>query len=163
MYKKEYYTITKETKLKYLGEGEWINEPDEVYFNYLDFECCVKRVFVKEPGTVKDYYFGGHLCGYVQIPSFHLYFDKAYNEMEIECHGGLTFGQRDFGYWIGFDCAHHDDIIPTTVQLNKKSPIYSCLCNFFNKKQSYKNIEFCIKECKNIVENLIFIGEKKNV
>lgn len=55
-----------------------------------------------------------HRCGYVGIPPEHCYYNVDYNEMDITCHGGLTYGsdtlpntdEEDGYHWIGFDCAH---------------------------------------------------------
>lgn len=46
-----------------------------------------------------------HYCGYVQTPlRFHC--DVA---QFIDVHGGLTYGVDEDG-WVGFDCAHYDDV-----------------------------------------------------
>lgn len=57
-----------------------------------------------------------HRCGYVGIPIGHKYYKMNYNDIDIECHGGLTYsrdyliGQNDENkWWIGFDCAHYGD------------------------------------------------------
>jgi hypothetical protein len=60
---------------------------------------------------------GFHRCGYVRVPPGHPSHGKDYNEVEVDVHGGLTFGQIEpcdthkdgIGYWLGFDCAHHGD------------------------------------------------------
>ena len=50
--------------------------------------------------------------GYVGLPSWHPYYKIDYNEIPIDCHGGLTYGHldEDDDLWvIGFDTAHSDD------------------------------------------------------
>lgn len=80
--------------------------------------------------------FKKYLCGYIQVPESNRHFeDYSYNFDEIECHGGITYasGRRtdDTGHWIGFDTMHY----------------------FSNEK--YRTIEFCKKECENIIEQLL--------
>jgi hypothetical protein len=58
-----------------------------------------------------------HRCGYVRVPPTHPSFGKDYNDIDVNVHGGLTFGQIEpctehedgQGYWFGFDCAHYQD------------------------------------------------------
>jgi len=52
-----------------------------------------------------------HRCGYVGIPKDHIAYDKNYNDLLIEVHGGLTYGEvEDDGLcWFGFDCIHAGD------------------------------------------------------
>ena len=89
--------------------------------------------------------------------------------MVIQCHHGLTFGGVSDAHWIGFDCGHLYDLIPSTERLMKskqasgefnplsitpvlkKHPLFNPV---------YRNIEFCINECKVIIEQLIEIQEQ---
>lgn len=56
-------------------------------------------------------------CGYVFLPEGHEFYGKHYDEIDVECHGGLTFGEKfrvkkskNFGMWgIGFDYMHYHD------------------------------------------------------
>jgi len=61
----------------------------------------------------------GYRCGYVRIPVGHPWHGQDYNDIPAEVHGGLTFAEMDLpcdkpgpddAYWIGFDCAHCDDL-----------------------------------------------------
>lgn len=63
------------------------------------FKC--KVIFVRR----------SHRCGYVGIPKGHVAYDKDYDDLPIEVHGGLTYGQigEDGLNWFGFDCAHLGD------------------------------------------------------
>ena len=50
--------------------------------------------------------------GYVGIPSWHPYYKMDFNEIPIDCHGGLTYGNldEDENLWvIGFDTSHSGD------------------------------------------------------
>ena len=57
----------------------------------------------------------GHYCGYTKttLPSVNhedISYFKGDNYVKlIEVHGGITYGKTDDG-WVGFDCAHADDI-----------------------------------------------------
>ena len=90
-----------------------------------------KGQVIEFSGKEKEYeYFGifneyGYRCGYVRVPELHSYYKKNYGDININCHGGLTFS--DFidpkeikllndtlfipreGWYIGFDCAHCND------------------------------------------------------
>lgn len=70
---------------------------------------------------------GGYANGYVAIPPGHPCYNKHYDEIDVEVHGGLTFSHdanslivlgrhpevltEDFkDYWIvGFDTRHYED------------------------------------------------------
>lgn len=164
----EHHTYDTDFKLKYFGYGEWVEEPDEVNFEFKEFTCHVIRVVKREPFAKEEAYFGGHLCGYVLIPVDHPYHHKIYNDMQIECHYGLTYSEVSDGHWIGFDCGHLGDLIPSMKKLResftmkqfhqqfpipeewKDSPLFST---------TYKNMDYCIEECKSIVDQLIVIKE----
>ena len=160
--------FTAEQKIKWWGHGEWINEPDEVLFDHHGIQCKVLRIAHPEPNCKDEHVFGGHLCGYVAIPFDHPYYQKMYEEMDIDCHGGLTYGECSDRHWVGFDCAHFFDITPSMEILYEIIPeikkstdaineIYKKLginqSLFFNK--SYRNIDFCIAECESIVDQLL--------
>ena len=57
-------------------------------------------------------------CGYVKVLPGHPWFGKRWDEVDVDCHGGVTFAEADThcgkggvddGWWIGFDCAHGCD------------------------------------------------------
>lgn len=55
---------------------------------------------------------GGWRCGYVRIPEDHVLCEMDYDDVNVNCHGGLTFSGKlkDISGWlIGFDCAHFGD------------------------------------------------------
>lgn len=65
---------------------------------------------------------GSHPCAYVELPEHHKYYGKDYDEIPIECHGGLTYSSSDGiasrnsplrrdGFWIGWDYAHLNDYV----------------------------------------------------
>lgn len=61
--------------------------------------------------------FGSHPCCYVEIPDNHPLYLEKYDDIEIECHGGLTFSsskltgidETGLKWFIGWDFAHCDD------------------------------------------------------
>ena len=61
--------------------------------------------------------FGSHPCCYVEIPKDHSCYGLEYDEIEIVCHGGLTFSNdKLYGvdktgpkWFIGWDFAHCGD------------------------------------------------------
>lgn len=60
----------------------------------------------------------GYRCGYVRVPKGHPWHGKGYDDVDADCHGGLTFakadepcdkGGPDDAWWLGFDCGHAGD------------------------------------------------------
>jgi hypothetical protein len=60
----------------------------------------------------------GNRCGYIRVMPDHPWFEKDYNDVNVDVHGGITFAA--FGkecpthgavaeWWVGFDCAHAGD------------------------------------------------------
>lgn len=159
-----------DVKLLRWGYGEWVEEADDVLYFDRGFRCLAHRVGIWE-GPNKDHLFGGHLCGYIMIPEGHPWHGKHYDTIECEVHGGLTFSEeieyKDLikmpfkvtGYWIGFDCAHYNDIIPSSKLLHEKMA-QELRANFPTARSSifeptYKNIEFVKGEIKRMVDQAI--------
>ena len=73
-----------------------------------------------------DYYVvnqgGSHPCAYVVLPKGHVFNGVPYDDIPVECHGGLTYGAselrgvkvEDGDYVIGWDYAHWGDFISCT-------------------------------------------------
>jgi len=170
----EKYVYTKEFKTEYLGEGEWVEEADYVEFNYCGYECHIDRIIASDfyrvipTGFWKHAYFGGHLCGYVLLHKEHPCFGKDYDDIDITCHGGLTYGVKisEISYKIGFDCGHCCDYVPTIEKLKKDfgvmSKIPEPLKNSLLFNTTYKNMNFCIQECKSMVDQLIVIANEQD-
>ena len=77
----------------------------------------VRKAFVynNRPCVVVQHPSIGHYCGYTKttLPSVN-HEDVSYSGVDnyvklIEVHGGITYGKTYDG-WVGFDCAHADDI-----------------------------------------------------
>ena len=58
---------------------------------------------------------GTHPTAYVRIPEDHKYFQKGYDDVDVDVHGGLTYSGKKVsnteneGWWIGWDYAHYGD------------------------------------------------------
>jgi hypothetical protein len=154
-------------------------------------------IAVEGGGTYKDYEYlvvlntNGHRCGYVAIPPEHKYsqtpeetglspggqVSKRYNyyDLEIECHGGLTFMAPDHGLkdlipnacndiWIGFDCGHCWDACDTETHLkyfgedeNVKRRSFFDTMRLPND-QSVKSYHYAAMECESIIDQLIKVA-----
>lgn len=89
-----------ETKFEHI----WEEQNVEKAFIYDNRPCIV----VQNPNI-------GHYCGYTktELPSVN-HSNISYNGEDnyiklIEVHGGITYGIDGEG-WVGFDCAHADDV-----------------------------------------------------
>lgn len=153
--------FTREQKTQFWGDGEWVNESDDVKFEHEGFLCHIRRIAVLDgyKDNSEVYIFGGHLCGYIKLPEGHPYIGVKWSDVDLEMHGGLTYSaQSEDGYWIGFDCAHSGDTIPSMKKIKEKIiREHESYCHKLGVSvfpESYKNMEFCITECKSICEQL---------
>lgn len=169
---KEEHHWTSEEKLKHFGYGEWVEEADVTEFEYLGYIAYVYRVFMREPDLKEEAYFGGHLCGYVKVPEDHHLFGKRSEcwDADLDCHQGITFSEFHEEHWIGFDCAHSGDYVPTMEMMRKKRrysgefelfPIPEGFENCTLFHPVYRNMEYCIYECKRLIESLIELSKSK--
>lgn len=83
--------------------------------------------------VVKSWEFAGFKCavtegyssynGYVCLTIEHSWYEAHYNDIPVEIHGGLTFGEIfGDGYWVGFDTAHAGDFLfPESVGLENNT------------------------------------------
>ena len=96
----------------------------------------------------------GHRCGYVTLPDGHPCVGKDYNDLAIQVHGGLTYGD---GATFGFDCAHYCDkpdmdlMSKDFKQVYEKygKPEYVCYLDpsYF---PTVKTLDFCIEQCESM-------------
>jgi hypothetical protein len=146
------------------------------YINALE---RVKRIFAKiksEPNFFEGEYKGYHyrivrtetmgiLCGYVGIPKGHRYYKKKnYDDIDIDCHGGLTFSDWHYLpdpehlWWIGFDCGHAWDFVPfmfeTEMRLYGTGTLTSNEFHALLSTTTYKDFGFVQAECYNIIKQL---------
>ena len=129
----------------------------ESAFHYKDYQCCI----IFHPM--------GHRCGYVLVPHYHDYFEKDFKDIPIYCHGGLSYsshkllGEEYPGWWIGFDCAHWDDLedveyLEKYYGFSKKVQNLKIMNERLKGFATVKSLDFCRIECKNIVDQLIEKG-----
>lgn len=129
-------------------KGPWDNEPDKIQWQDIatGFPCLARRTDM------------GNWCGYVGVADGHPHFGKEYGELDIECHGGLTYsgfcqhnngichipgeGEPDTIWWLGFDCAHYMDYCPGLMR------------NQFAKESVYRDLEYVKAECSSIAMQL---------
>lgn len=122
--------------------------------------------------TYKDYQYlcvgtsMGHRCGYVVLHEQHPLYRVDYNDIYIDCHGGLTYsgdavaGKKD-GWYIGFDCAHSYDKqdidlinLNTDEDIKRRTLEYMEVCEQFSNDREVRTVEFVENECKNIIDQL---------
>lgn len=130
------------------GPGPWQSEPDRVQWRdeITSLPCLIRR------GA------SGALCGYVGIGPNHPYYSSRGTSILddlLNVHGGITFfstcGGDELGFcpifsedqeettrWVGFDCAHADDLIPG----------YSC------SNGTYRDIDYVSAEVQRLAVQL---------
>ena len=148
----EYYTIDKSK----WGQGEWSHEPDKAQWQ--DKDTGLPCLAVRHTSC-------GHWCGYVGVVKDHPYFQKDYNDCDVDVHGGLTFaslcdhkekpetgvchipepGEDDHVWWLGFDCAHLGDLCPA----------YDYTHNY----SSYKDLGYVKYQCEQLARQLYALTE----
>jgi hypothetical protein len=148
------YRYDKSVRERY-GEGEWSKEPDKIQYEdeATGYPCLVKRNDM------------GALCGYVGLPKGHPFYGKDYDSLpDLDVHGGVTYtdkcaeggedntichvpdeGEPDNVWWVGFDCAHFSDSIPS---IDDKLPPE------LNKFKTYKTVEYVKEENATLAKQL---------
>lgn len=132
--------------------GPWDNEPDKAQWKDKEtgLDCLIVRNHM------------GALCGYVGVPPGHPAHGRRYSEVLVDCHGGLTFtGSCEPGiddtvgichlaepgapepWWLGFDCAHAGDLIPSMQAYLSMSD------------GTYRDIEYVAEECRQLAAQLV--------
>lgn len=92
----------------------------------------------------------------------------------LDIHGGITYSkptppgkERSKFWWFGFDCSHCQDYMPNMGEINqfmaKHMKETMCTAKFLEYKKTrdkmnqdltYRNMEYVIKECKKLAEQL---------
>jgi hypothetical protein len=104
-------------------DGPWKQEPDRMEWTHRGFPCLM----------VRNTAVTGSWCGYVAVPPDHPAYEKPYDKVDVNVHGGLTYadhcrghvchkpkdGEPDTVWWFGFDCAHAFDLMPRMRTLMK--------------------------------------------
>lgn len=78
---------------------------------------------------------GTHPTAYIKIPKNHKYYNKDYDEIDIDVHGGLTYSKHYLytsenekldGWFIGWDYAHlgdylgYEEMYPSFLEMKEK-------------------------------------------
>lgn len=93
---------------------------------------------------------GTHPCGYVEIPSESGFFNVDYDDIPVDCHGGLTYGrgyltgvaeEAENRYFIGWDYAHFGD--------------YMGYYSTWELSGAIHYTDEIVRECKNVIAQLI--------
>ena len=114
-----------------------------------------KAIYILDEGVYKDYHYaivslGSHPCAYIELPKEHKYYGKGYDDIPIDCHGGLTYSSEGLlpsnhdchrdGFWIGWDYAHLGD--------------YCGWFNVFDSTGKKWTTEEILQEVKEVIEQL---------
>lgn len=93
--------------------------------------------------------FGTHPCAYIDVTD--TIFDGIdYNVIDIDCHGGLTYGAESLhtvnkkGWFIGWDYAHYCDF--SGIYINAPH------MESFGKKWTTNEI---VRECEEVIDKII--------
>lgn len=147
-------------------------------------ECPGGGVGAEGGGSYKGYEYlitlndQGIRCGYVALPSYHIYTNSSsYNDLDIEVHGSLTFMDshhplKDLlsipctDIWIGFDCGHGYDIFDgDKVKQYFGEKIHTRNADFFKmmneisfRKKTLKDFWYAERACHSIIDQLIEVA-----
>lgn len=103
----------------------------------------------------------GFRCGYVRVPAGHPWHGKAYDDIDADVHGGLTFahpdtdcgkGGEDNAWWLGFDCGHYMDA--PDPELPGYNPI-------MNNGGTIKTTPYVVGECRSLAEQALRAWEQE--
>lgn len=117
-----------------------------IYGAHRKIERLAKEVYKGYEFAVMS--LGTHPCCYIKLPQGHKYYETHYNDIPLEVHGGLTYGEKSLqvirnvfdesGYWIGWDYAHYGDY-------------YGASSHELGKRWSIEELE---KECRDAIDQL---------
>ena len=90
----------------------------------------------------------GHRCGYVTLPDGHPCNGKDYNDLAIQVHGDLTYGD---GATFGFSCAHYGDKPDMDLMSEDYRKIHERYGTaFYLDIATVKSLDFCIEQCESM-------------
>lgn len=117
---------------------------------------------ILDEGYYKQYHYaivslGSHPCAYVELPENNQYYGKDYDNIPIECHGGLTYSAYGLlptshpeyknGYWVGWDYAHYMDYTFFPI------PDYECSGQIWTTEQILSEVKEVINQlCETSIE-----------
>lgn len=123
-----------------------------------------RKIELLYKGNYKGYNYyilnlGTHPTAYIEIPKGHKLYQKNYDDIYINVHGGLTYsddnlmGIKSENWFIGWDYAHYDDYVGFYEDLPD---------SLKNNNLKRWTTEEIIEECKNGIEQIIMYEEAKN-
>lgn len=160
---KQFHKLSSDYKLKWFGNGEWVEEPDLCCFKYKNYSCSIVRVNIPDG---PKHIFGGSLCGYIILKPTQKYYNLSEDEIRevFQLYWGVTYDEfriRNNDRIIGFDCAHSSDIIPSMIERtqiiqNDFAHRFPSLSKYTNNLFSltYKNIKFVENSLIECIDNL---------
>lgn len=90
----------------------------------------------------------GHRCGYVTLPDGHPCNGKDYNDLAIQVHGDLTYGD---GATFGFSCANCGDKPDMDLMSEDYRKIHERYGTaFYLDIATVKSLDFCIEQCESM-------------
>lgn len=105
----------------------------------------VKCIIIRHPSLK-------HLCGYIDLTRDFSEYGKSYDELNVHCHGGLTYSEQNDKYWrIGFDCAHSGDLSPGMMFI-ENTP--TAIFNMFDTTDIYRDMEYVENEIIKLLKQL---------
>jgi hypothetical protein len=132
------------------GPGPWQSEPDRLEWRYRGTPCLIVR------GPI------GALCGYVAVPPGHPWHGVDYEKVDAPAHGGLTYSDRcqENGFvchtpqegepaevwWLGFDCAHANDLSPAYMALGARLRF---------QWQTYRDLAYVRREVERLADQAL--------
>lgn len=120
------------------------------------------KIELLDTGTCEGYTYyilnlGTHPTAYVQIPENHKYYNKEYEEINLDVHGGITYSRNRLylskeekidGWFIGWDYAHWGDYTGYEENMPEE-------CKTRGKKWTTKEIQEEVYEaCRQLKEEL---------
>lgn len=90
----------------------------------------------------------GHRCGYVTLPDSHPCNGKDCNDLAIQVHGDLTYGD---GATFGFSCANWCDKPDMDLMSEDYRKIHERYGTaFYLDIATVKSLDFCIEQCESM-------------
>lgn len=140
------------------GDGPWQHEPDKLQWK--DEATGLPCLIVRSPI--------GSLCGYVGVYSGHALYEKNYNDVNLDAHGGLTFSDHchEGGsichlpepgepepWWFGFDTAHAGDFVPSMRRFMMDMPKWR------GEEDRYRDVAYVREEVRLLAQQLKAVVE----
>lgn len=126
---------------------------------YVDrFEDEVRVVILRGPGS---------LCAYLGIPIDHPLAGTDYNDLNVSCNGGLTYGGgrsidalSSDRYWYGWDHAHCSDLCFYQIQFSTTIPDGAKPWLVEDVEAEIWSAVYDLKKCMQVAEKAFIKGAK---